>query len=682
MSRKHLLPVENEEYLYRLGLTEQDKKVYVGILDSGLTSVGEAQQLTELPLERVLESIRDLVNVGLIKKAQGKMPRYYASLPFFRETMSVEKEALYTLEEILKTLTASKDEITKDKTRISTKEYPAVIKELLDSYYKVLLSPTIKEFEQIKAQVEDKRSDQIDKIQSGSKQTQDETVNLIKPLKAFSDLQSQKYDIKLVDVGNALEQYLTQRKANRLKILKSIHSSLGTNIKQLNELLSNFKSDIENEFDKVKLINTSLDGVVEKVSSSATEAEKFINNITSVRDELQTEVLVVRDKLVRSAEEEITDPKSGETKQRGINAEEVRENFDKLAHILNRVEIDEGHFNENLKEANELNSSAKVKLQELYDNINEQKSKLILNANKVIQQNTSEMTNTFNELSDQDDEGLKELKQHLTTGIDNLTTALSEEGKEISGKINEYQTQLAEKLSKLFQEWQDNIVGFFDRPMVVVEPFLEKWVKKMEVEVDSFAKSSEQLFDKIIDPINTLEEKIYATLIEKIGFVKAVIETRNNDLQTIMDFSRNFDYTKSSDTWVVAGLPSIYAGITDLLMRTRVSVTVVTPRIDLEMVEIAKTMKPRIRITFVADIDPDADARLIKKIQDEGRITLRSYKERDLYACMMDSEEIIFGYEQEDQELIGIRTSTPSMVGLLEDRLNETVIRNSKIITH
>ena len=46
MGRKHLLPVEHDEYLERIGLTNFDKKVYISTLDSGLVSVGEIQQLT------------------------------------------------------------------------------------------------------------------------------------------------------------------------------------------------------------------------------------------------------------------------------------------------------------------------------------------------------------------------------------------------------------------------------------------------------------------------------------------------------------------------------------------------------------------------------------------------------------------------------------------------------------
>ena len=187
------------------------------------------------------------------------------------------------------------------------------------------------------------------------------------------------------------------------------------------------------------------------------------------------------------------------------------------------------------------------------------------------------------------------------------------------------------------------------------------------------------LYD-VLGPLSDLEEKTINTLIERINFIKVMVDGRNKDLLSISEFSNKFDYTKNSDTWVVVGLPSIYASLTDLLLRTRVSVTVVTPSVDLELIEIARKLKSSIRVTFVTDIDKSRDARLIKKLDEVGRIQLKSYDKRDIYACIRDSEEIIFGYLKPNEEVIGIRTSTPSMIELLEDRLNETIIRISKAI--
>jgi hypothetical protein len=147
-----------------------------------------------------------------------------------------------------------------------------------------------------------------------------------------------------------------------------------------------------------------------------------------------------------------------------------------------------------------------------------------------------------------------------------------------------------------------------------------------------------------------------------------------------VSFAKSFDYTKSSDTWVVVGLPSIYASITDMILRSRSKITIVIPNIDLELFEIIRKIRSTIRVTIVTDIDPQKDARLISKVSESGRIELRAYDKKDLYACIRDAEEIILGYKREDEEMIGIRASTPSIVELLKDRLNETVIRYSKTI--
>ena len=183
MSRKHLLPPENEDYLERLGFTNNDKKVYVSILDSGLVSVGEIQQLTELQLDKVLESIRDLVDIGLVKKAQGKMPRYYASLPFFRETISVEREAIFSLEAMLKSLSQSKEELQKDRTSISTVKFPEIIQRILEGYYDTILSPTVKKLEEINDNYTESKVTTVKTLQNEKEIINSAFNHIIKPVK-------------------------------------------------------------------------------------------------------------------------------------------------------------------------------------------------------------------------------------------------------------------------------------------------------------------------------------------------------------------------------------------------------------------------------------------------------------------------------------------------------------------
>jgi sugar-specific transcriptional regulator TrmB len=675
------LPSENDEYLGRLGLTEQDQKVYVAILDSGLVSVGETKQLTELALGSVLESIRDLVDIGLVKKAHGRMPRYYAALPFFRETISIEREAMFTIESMLQALSTAKDKIEKERSDIQSNDFPKLIQEVMDQYYELLLSPTVKEFEETRDGIRKGRLDYLKELKEEGERVNSEFKNLIKPLKAYSDLQLQKFDMNVLEKGSELEEYTAQRKGTRFKTLKTAHSTLGTNFDKLNAIATKLEKDLSDELNKFQLILQSLETSRKKLVEGFDNTKAGADTIISAKNDFLAESLVTRQRLVNLANEEVVDPQTGKTTLRGVSAEEITENFDKLSALLKQKDFDLDPIEYSFEQATESIDEIKNSIEMNQNTLKSGVAGVLEEYSKIIKEISDEMSSILTSINEDDDEALDKLKSQLTENISKLGDALREEGKEISQKINDQSKQMDEGISNLFNTWQDKIMVLLNKPIKALDPLIEDWVEHIKPAVDQFTESTTNILNKIIDPVKRLEEKTYATLIERLRFIKAIIESRDHDLQTVMEFSQKFDYTKSSDTWIVTGLPSIYASLTDLLLRSRVKVTVVTPRLDLELIEIAKTMKPTIRITMVADIDKVKDARILRKIEEEeGRIVVRSYEGKDLYACMRDSEEIIFGYEIEGEPMIGIRSSTPSMVELLEDRLNETVIRNSKAI--
>ncbi|MHA2277918.1 MAG: helix-turn-helix domain-containing protein, partial [Candidatus Kariarchaeaceae archaeon] len=235
MSRRHLLPPGNEEYLDRLGFTDQDKRVYISILDSGLVSVGEVVQLTDLSLSEVLESVRDLVDLGLVKKAQGRMPRYYATLPFFQETVTVERDTMYALDSMITSLNMTKKEILVDKNKISTDKFPQFMEKVLDSIVEDLLTPLISDIQQLIAKIDSDKGEFPTSIQKEHNTIRTETSDVITPLKSFAELQSQKFDISIIKEGDALDQYLIDRKNQRVNTLKTAHEAISTFLKSFED---------------------------------------------------------------------------------------------------------------------------------------------------------------------------------------------------------------------------------------------------------------------------------------------------------------------------------------------------------------------------------------------------------------------------------------------------------------
>ncbi|MCE7733786.1 MAG: hypothetical protein GPJ54_02840 [Candidatus Heimdallarchaeota archaeon] len=670
MSRRHLLPPGNEEYLERLGFTDQDKRVYISILDSGLVSVGEVVQQTELSLSEVLESVRDLVDLGLVKKALGRMPRYYATLPFFQETVTVERDTMYALDSMIASLNMTKKEIVNDKNKIITKQFPEFMEKVLDSIVEDLLSPLISDIQGLVTKIENDKGEFPNSVQKEHEVVRDDIIKITAPLQSFAELQSQKFDISIIKEGDGLDQFIINRKNQRVNILKTAHDAIGVLLNSINDTLKRYANNFQSIKEKSDNFITQIEEKVSHISNVIEISERSIDDIKNSKDEILGEIVLVRQRLLNQT--------SSDTP---ITSEILQSEFDNLTKIIKNVSLDKEKVIAPLIEVKDLMDDMNIQLKESSTSITEDAISVTSDFQSGVKDLTDSIGDSLNNINTEDENSLISFQENLKTSISQIGDAVRNEGKEIKEKIDQHVDRLNQRLTEIFSEWEKRLISYFNYPKENVAPFLDTWADKLEPHIEEFKKSLNGFFEgTLLEPISKLEQDSFNSLTTRIQYIKAIMEGRSNDLQTIMNFSQTFDYTKSSDTWVVVGIPSIFATLTDLLLRTKTRVTVVTPRLSSQLLDYAENIKATIRITIVADVDVEADARLVNRIKNDGRMTLRKYPGRDLYACIRDSEEIIFGYEKEGEEIVGIRSSSPSMLGLLEDRLNETVIRNSKQI--
>ncbi len=669
MAKKHLLPDENQEFLDRLGLTEIDKKVYIATLDGGLVSAGEIQQFTEIQdLGKILESIRDMVDLGLIKKARGSMPRYYATLPFFRETLSVEQEFKFALESMLHSLTTSKEETVKNRELILATRFPKIIDELLDSYYHQILNPVVKDLEAAKEKIKDDLMPFIKEVESHNQGIKEEMELMLKPLTEFSALLTNQFDKAILEEGGRLRQYIDDRKNFRLNLLKNAHTMIG-------ESLGEMKKDISTTFQNLRNLQLGLEdhkleltNKASKLGQSLQQSQHAINQASNAKKEVQAELVVAREQIKRFA----SNDKSAQ--------QQVDQIFQTLTDRIKAIEFGETEISNSMNSAKQLLEITKVQVDTVSDQVERSTNEFYSSLNESFDDLKKTMTTMFTTVNDTDDASLDSLEKAVDGTVNSFHNKILEDGNSIRDKLNAHINSINSQVETTLSRWQEHMIGMFDRPIDTIHPFLEKWIDDIAPLIDEFKQKSEGAMTEILKPIVDLENGTFSVLTERIGFIKAMVEGRSSDLQQVMVMARNFDFTKTSDTWVVLGLPAIYASLTDLLLRTRNRVTIITPQLDLELAEVARTLKNTIRITIVTAFDPEKDARLVKKLEDTGRIILRHYPDRDLYACIRDSEELVFGYIRDGEETMGIRASTPSIVQLIEDRFNETVIRNSKQI--
>ena len=669
MSKRRLLPPGNEDYLDRMGLTEQDKKVYIAVLDSGLVNVGEVCQLTQLSLSETLESVRDLTDLGLIKQGHGRMPRYYASLPFFKETVTIERETIYALDSLVHSINQTKEEVIEDKDGVRKSSFTNLMNKFLDSVYDALIADLIKDSESMVNEVNTGKDEFQSGIQTEKTAVKQEFNTLIETLIGLIELTDQRLGINSIKEGDNLEQYILDRKNSRIVELKKAHDHLGAQITALKNLTKEFYEEASRIVEKIDTIFKQTETGNTKIQSLINEVNQKVENVNKGKETLLAEIVVIRQHLINTAE------------QGKLTPDLIQSEFVKLNDVIREMEIKPENVNLGLTELSNatmaLKNTAENDMSQVHSALDAAKNSAETNVDTI----STTLSTVLNDINTADEASLKQLQETLGKALsnfrENLKTALTEEREKVKSTSDE----MTSTLDQVVDHWENRLITYFERPLDVVAPFLLGWKDQLKPKLDQFRADSSELFDnELMGPLNELETKAFSSLVTRVQYIKAMLEGRAQDLQSIINHSQTFDYTKSADTSVVVGIPSIYATLVDFIIRTKNRVTVVTPRLSRELIEYAEKLRPSIRVTFVADADPEMDKKLITRLKSDGRMTLRRYTEKDLYGCIRDSEEIIFGYEREGEEIIGLRSSTPSIIGLLEDRLNETVIRNSKPI--
>lgn len=679
MGRKHLLPAEHNEYLERIGLTDYDKKVYIATLDSGLVTVGEIQQLIKIDdLSKVIDSLRDLIDIGLIKKAQGKMPRYYAILPFMRETITIEKEFTLALDSMIQSILKNKLQVRDQREEISLVIFPKLIEILLDEYYNNILSPTIDQLEKLKEATEKGGVNFLREIQTFNSNLLEEILLMMKPSLNLSKVTSDLFDKMLNKTKGELEEYNKHYNEGRGQILQKAYSEISEKIKLLNEITKNHSKSVIDSLNPINELGSKIKQINKSFNDIKPMFNQFSDTIIKGKNELITELDTTRQNLVANITK-LMDDNNNLRKDENIN-KIIEEEFHKLSENLKNISVD----SEKIKQIFEYNSNITLegikKMEDVYQNILLENSNRAAKFKKSITNIGKDMSEILSSLNDKENTAISNFTKNILEMYESIVNSIAQEGKQNNEKIDKHQNKIKENFQSVSSQMENVLLEFYAQPSSIVSPIIEGWIDKIKPAIDEFKEQSNSLFNEVIDPIVDFENNSISTIVDRIRFVKVMVEGRSNDLSSIVSFAKSFDYTKSSDTWVVVGLPSIYASITDMILRSRSKITIVIPNIDLELFEIIRKIRSTIRVTIVTDIDPQKDARLISKVSESGRIELRAYDKKDLYACIRDAEEIILGYKREDEEMIGIRASTPSIVELLIDRLNETVIRYSKTI--
>ena len=761
MSKIDILP----PLLTRIGFSETDIKVYAATLGLGKVTIGELLVVTGLDPLTLIQSVKNLEELGFLKKIAGKTPEYFGMLPFLKEYIVVEKDALYSLDGVITSLKEAKEEYKEKKSKFGgTLELSGegnvfdihivsgLIKQVVDSLYQKYIEHSDELHESVSMYVEDNRSiveGYLSKIMDQpivfSTQLQSFVEELNAFVKQFNHVAKQRSEQLL----EAVEQ---QTKATFDNITQTIANSLDAHTDNHKEFLDKLAPNLDNE----------LKELVGKVTDIQ---ENFMDKYNTIWQEAYASWTNESKTVVESLSQEVNNLFSDQIKQtqelrRSVEQIDRQTNFlsSKIAEALNSIEtsavlklgkarkqiesplVDARDTVRNL--ANDLNESGLqlidqhvLALNEVRDEIRSKLDHFQLTGETTIRTKKNQLTSETIEKIDLLPSDLLELLQNETEKYaessydscrnvsEQLKTSATEEldkskeaalseiktfSNESTQVIEKLQADTIKEISKSKQEAENMAIGLKSKISGSVEQFRESantkqdelaanLTDKKQFLKDHKEEQKEQIIKQVTEgeeiQINTLVSQVASVvkdideiLISQLDSVIAkamtfyqVINTREDELRQIDRSASSYSFEGQHNTSVIVGEEAIKASITDIAMRSKYELLLVTPDVDEELLKEMMQYTKAQRITLVSSFDKSKHNSLLRPLTERfPGLKFKHYDKKDVYCGILDTNnEAVFAFLTSDAVPIAIRTTNDLLLQLFKSAINRDVLFHS-----
>ncbi|MHA1627327.1 MAG: hypothetical protein ACTSYT_05555 [Candidatus Asgardarchaeia archaeon] len=268
-----------------------------------------------------------------------------------------------------------------------------------------------------------------------------------------------------------------------------------------------------------------------------------------------------------------------------------------------------------------------------------------------------------------------------------------DEIKEVVG-LREVENYMKELMDKGFMRALGGVPERYEveTPYFALLKAIDRYIKLLSENRDIVSKNLNNRFMEFQKELNKLEYNMTEAFIEKLkmkflsGYVRNVIsetmkgamnlvkeyylryvydsfkemnETMERQARlmrdlfnTLIELSKEKEVIPFQDMWYYNSFNAIKVSINSAIKNAKSSFLVISPRLkDLDL-DFLTNMSPRIRARIATYVDR-SDLPILEKISEKGNINVRIYQLRDIFACIVDGEEIIIGICKEGGGAMG-----------------------------
>ncbi len=761
MSKIDILP----PLLARIGFNETDIKVYAATLGLGKVTIGELLVVTGLDPLTLIQSVKNLEELGFLKKTAGRTPEYFGALPFLKEYIVVEKDALYSLDGVITSLKGAKEEYQEKKTKFGgTLELTGeghvfdihvvsgLIKQVVDALYQKYVEHSEETEEAAVSFIEGSRSD----IENYLTQIMDQPLVFSTQLETY-----------VGELNAFVNQFHHSAKQQSDQLINSINEKTKQTFDNLKQTINNgLSAHTDNHKEFLEKLAPALDNELKELVAKVTEIqESFSDSYNEVWQEAYTawtnESKGIVDELSQAVNTIFTDQiKQTQELRRSVEQIDRQTNFlsSKIAEALNSIETSAvlklGKARKQIESpltdardtvrnlANDLNESGLqlidqhvLALNSVRDDIRSKLEHFQISGETTIRTKKNQLTDVTIEKIDLLPSDILELLQnetekYATSAYDscsdvseqlkqNTDEKLTSTNEEIQKDMQSYfvdqsqviqklQTEVIKELSKskqdserialeLKEKIQQSVVQFKQNVTNKQEEFSEDLTGKKQHLKDYKDEQKDQIVQQVTEgeelQINALVSQVAAvikdvdgiitnqidSLLEKAMTFYQVINTREDELKQIENASSAYSFEGQHNTSIIVGEEAIKASITDIAMRSKYELLMVTPEVDEEIIKEMMQYTKAQRITLVSYFEKSKHQTILRPLLERfPGLKLKHYDKKDVYCGILDgANEAIFAFLVADSVPIAVRTTNDLLLGLFKSAINRDVLFHS-----
>ncbi len=463
------------------------------------------------------------------------------------------------------------------------------------------------------------------------------------------------------------------------KMKDSITSRTDDVIKRFNDTLNQLKSEFLEKFsNQNKLLQEDTSKLEEVLSNTLDDRIKeYQNELDSMRDEFYKAL----DLRVGNVEKQ-----SHEIRNKSIDllANIIQEHKDNLQ----KIDTDK------LKELDDItanmNNGVDEKKQDVA-NVVQTEIKRVDDVKVRGHESLNQMKTKIKEFVDNDNNRVFEMAKNVQEQVSNT---MSEGFDQIKKDINEIDNQYLEKIkdltTKTYEECKETISNHaagFQADAAKLETDLLQLASQHQTDYESNA--------------NTLNEKLAAKLDETDEILTNRLTNTNNDaahtfreaegetlkvsqlLRAVWQETTNILAKAGELTWPLVGVEAIKEYITDILRRTKSTVSIVAPDFNDLPLEAIKNASRRIRIIVASRILAEAKDQ-VRELLELGNVQIRQRPEMNLFAVGRDGEEVLiapYSDKYDLSQLTAIVSQQETLVSLIHEIIGPIWMASSTKIT-